>query len=178
MIVGLSGRAGAGKSTAAKHLASLGFAHHSFAAPLKEAAKLIFSLTDAQVYGDQKAIIDPFWRMTPRAILQLLGTECLRNGFSDDVWIRSLMRRIDGVADVVIDDVRFQNEAAAIRSAGGLIIRVERYDAKAVGGVVGHQSENDLTSYSFDAVIENHGGLFPFQCALERVLARASSAVA
>ena len=51
----------------------------------------------------------------------------MRNEFHDDIWIASLQKRLHGRSgNVVVSDVRFPNEAAAISDAGGVIIRVER----------------------------------------------------
>lgn len=77
---------------------------------------------------------DPYWSkafgydLLPREVLQKFGTESMRNVFHDDIWVRSLMRRIEtsSHSKFVISDVRFQNEVAAIRQLGGIVIRIRR----------------------------------------------------
>jgi hypothetical protein len=65
--------------------------------------------------------------LTPRYVLQHWGTEVARRGFHDDIWIASLENKLRKTTDdVVISDCRFPNEIAAIRRAGGLVVRVHR----------------------------------------------------
>ena len=66
---------------------------------------------------------------TPRAALQLWGTDVVRDGFHQDFWLRALERGIaQGIYGdrVVITDCRFPNECALIRSMGGVVACVER----------------------------------------------------
>src|SRR6185503_18980748 len=100
---------------------------------LKEACKLIFGLSDEQVYGDElKEVIDEYWGHSPREILQKVGTELFRErlpelckNISDDIWIRSVDRQImnlrkKGLTKFVITDVRFPNELEFIKQKNGL----------------------------------------------------------
>jgi hypothetical protein len=78
--------------------------------------------------------VDPWWAerlgmpdLTPRWVLQYWGTEVVRRGFHDDTWIASLENKLRKTTDdVVISDCRFPNEIAAIKNAGGSVIRVHR----------------------------------------------------
>lgn len=168
MIIGLGYKARSGKDTIADHLCKkFGFHRGAFAGALKDAAREIFGLSWEQLYGSEKEIVDPYWRDTPRKLLQMLGTECLRKGYSDDVWIRALRRHMLLVDEArrwtshwVITDVRFPNEAAAIKEWGGLLWRVDRPTSGASGGVVAHPSETALDGFAgWDAVIENNSTL-------------------
>jgi hypothetical protein len=88
-----------------------------------------------------------------RRLLQRMGTEAGRNIHGEDCWIRIAKRKVDEApGNVVITDVRFANEAQAIRSWGGKVIRIERPN---VGPVNGHASE--ALAFEPDAVIENSG---------------------
>jgi hypothetical protein len=76
--------------------------------------------------------VNEFWGQTPRHILQVLGTEVAR-AIHPDVWVRAWERRVeimnmhqDRPLDVVADDLRFDNEAAAVRRLGGLVVQIER----------------------------------------------------
>ena len=151
-IIGLAGKARSGKNTVALHLARrFGYQEVAFADPLKEAARAIFGLSEEQVRGDLKELLDPFWGETPLAILQKLGTDCLRNGYASDVWVRALQRRISvvrGKVRFVVTDVRFPNEAVALRNWCGEIWQLVRLEGPgAQGGVEGHISENALDDY-------------------------------
>ena len=163
-IIGISGRARSGKDTAALSLSEFGFVRRAFADPLKLAAKAIFCLVSEQLYGNAKDVVDPFWGQTPRAILQQLGTECLRNGYAPDVWVRSMERWLamntHGGQKVVIPDVRFPEEPDAILRWGGEVWLVRRDGAGASGSGADHVSEHALDGATgFSATIDNNGSL-------------------
>jgi hypothetical protein len=140
MIVGLVGFMGSGKGTAGDILASHGFKRDSFAAPVKDAAAAIFGWDRALLEGDTdvsrkfRETPCPFWSevygrpLTPREVLQKMGTEAGRNVFHPDLWTRALERRVttDGSDKHVITDVRFPNEMKLVRELGGIVIEVYR----------------------------------------------------
>jgi hypothetical protein len=141
MIIGITGFIGSGKDTAANYLvAQHGFRRDSFAGALKDAVAQIFGWDRELLEGltpkarEWREQIDPWWakrldmpRLTPRYMLQLWGTEVCRQGFHDDIWIASMENRLrKTVDDIVISDVRFPNEIAAIRRAGGVCVWVQR----------------------------------------------------
>lgn len=131
MIIALTGYAGSGKSTAAKHLVDRhGFTLVKFAGPLKSMLRCL-GLGDREIEGDLKEQPHPvLCGQTPRRAMQTLGTEWGRNLIGSDLWVRVAMESALAVLDqggrVVIDDCRFENEAAAIKAAGGTIIRINR----------------------------------------------------
>lgn len=140
MIVGFIGFIGSGKDTAADYLVNFhGFRRDSFASTLKDAVSTIFGWDRTLLEGRTKESrewreqIDPWWsqrlnkEITPRYILQYWGTEVCRNGFHNDIWIASLENKIRKTNDnVVITDVRFPNEIASIKNAGGKVFRIKR----------------------------------------------------
>jgi len=76
ILIGLVAPKQSGKDTAADYLCSnYNFKKYNFADPLKEAMGKIFGFTHEQLYGNEKEKIDPFWGITPREILQKMGTE-------------------------------------------------------------------------------------------------------
>ena len=97
--------------------------------------------------------------MTIREVLQVYGTDIIRNMFGENIWINALKQYLDREVDLcrnlyLITDCRFVNEARAIKSWGGKVWRI-------VGdrGIVGdnHRSEIELDNYKdFDAVIINN----------------------
>lgn len=173
MIIGLGYKARSGKDTVASILSRFGVEYDegpnirvaAFADTLKTACGAIFGLDQEQLYGQTKEVPDAFWGDTPRRILQLVGTECLRRGYRDDVWILALQRRIRvgdlaGAKHVVVTDCRFPNELAAIKEWGGVTVRVDRPQGPgASGGVTGHSSETALDGAEWDHVISNEGTL-------------------
>jgi hypothetical protein len=112
-------------------------------------------------------------QMTVRDLLQILGTEAMRDGLHKNVWVNALMADYkihpehfndiangretgDGYPNWIITDTRFPNEAQAIKDKGGMVIKVDR---PGVGPVNGHPSEDALKDYNFDYVIHNDGSI-------------------
>lgn len=159
-IIGVSGRAGAGKDTIAAALRRDGFERIAFADPLKRACAIVFGLTHEQTHGREKEIVDLRWGLSPRQIMQRFGTEAIRDVFGEDVWIKSMAAQIERVRaegskrGVVIPDVRFPNEAEAVRAWGGQLWRVVRPD---VAAVAEHVSETALDRFQFDVTVHNTG---------------------
>lgn len=100
-------------------------------------------------YNEAKAKYPEF-----RRILQVVGTEGCRTIFGQDVWVDASMRTVPEETPCVWTDVRFHNEADAIRAAGGIIVRIER---EGVGPVTDHPSETEILDYDFDFVLWNDG---------------------
>jgi hypothetical protein len=141
MIIGLVGLIGSGKDTVADYLVNVhGFRRESFAGTLKDAVAAVFGWDRILLEGRTKASrewreqVDPWWAarlnmpdLTPRWVLQYWGTEVMRRGFHDDIWIASIENKIRNLQDnVVISDCRFPNEIASLRSASGRIVRTCR----------------------------------------------------
>ena len=141
MIIGICGLIGSGKDTVADYLVNVhGFRRESFAGTLKDAVAAVFGWDRTMLEGRTKASrewreqVDPWWakrlsmpKLTPRWVLQYWGTEVMRRGFHDDIWIASIENKIRNSRDnVVISDCRFPNEIGSIRSLGGIIVRTCR----------------------------------------------------
>jgi hypothetical protein len=158
MIIGLMGAAGSGKTTAARHLADAhGASVYSFAKPLKRLVQRAFDLSFNQVFGTQadKERVDPRYGVSPRWLLQRIGTEGCRTEFGKDFWTEQCLRSIarDAPAFAVIEDVRFVDEATAVRVAGGVVWRLEVDGARASSDDGGHASERGWLDAPCDAVI-------------------------
>jgi len=139
MIIGICGLIGSGKGTVGDILVEQGYKKVSFADKLKDGVATIFGWNRAMLEGDTdesrtwREQPDEFWsnetkmEVTPRLVLQLFGTDCLRNGFYDGVWVSLLKKHIlDYPGDYVIPDVRFRNEQNMIRELGGKVWQVKR----------------------------------------------------
>jgi hypothetical protein len=116
-VIGITGNMGVGKTTLANEIAGrLNGYVLPFAAPVKSIAKSMGWNGEKDERG--------------RRLLQLIGTECGRECIGEDVWVRrwlaSLVEDSESPSAVIADDVRFENEADAIRARGGLIVRVTR----------------------------------------------------
>lgn len=124
LVIGLCGPAGAGKSSIAEYLEDVyGAKRYSLAEPLKEIAARALDFTHEQLYGtqEQKEAVDPRYGFSPRWFLQKLGTDGCRAVLGADLWVSTLLRRIRDEAPkyAVVEDVRFPNEANAIRGLFG-----------------------------------------------------------
>jgi hypothetical protein len=166
MIIGLCGPAGAGKSTVADILCGDGRGVTiPLADPLYKALSAMFGIPEAALVdrGKKEQTID--WiGQSPRRLLQTLGTEWGRQVIGDDIWARICLRRAAislgaGFKVVAVPDVRFDNEAAAIREAGGKIVRIVRPSGCVTSEAMRHSSEAGISDDLIDATIVNGGSM-------------------
>lgn len=159
MLIGLSGKAGSGKTTVTNYLTTMGFGTRKFAGPLKSMlSDLLISQgvepedTTLYIEGDLKETpTELLAGKSPRHAMQTLGTEWGRGCIGEDFWVEAALRNLDP-GDLIFDDVRFPNEALAIRNRGGIVVNVLREDATDVGR---HLSEDALMDFAFNYVIYN-----------------------
>lgn len=156
-IFAFAGPPGSGKSTFCRLLHEAhGYRILNFADPLKAAAKALWGLSEEQVNGDLKEAPDPRWGVTPRTIMQHLGTEHARH-LCPYIHVRHLIAQIDGshYPGYCVGDVRFENEFKALRDIGACLIYLTPWDKAASehGGIPGHPSEAQLFPGKFDHVV-------------------------
>lgn len=162
ILIGLTGHKEAGKTTIANYLQSKSYKRMSFAKPLKEASKILFGLTDHQVYVDKEQK-DEYWGYSPRKILQVLGTEMFQFDIHEHLprlckprhfWTELFKKRLEArsLPRVVVDDVRFIHEAEAIREMGGVVIRV--FNDFVDGKTYTHKSETELENINYDYALQ------------------------
>lgn len=168
-LVGLCGRKRSGKTTAAEILVEeLGYAHLSFAEPIRRAVADILAVSRAELEAIKEAPVDWLDGRTPRSMMQTMGTEWGRDRVHPELWVRKCMRDVDRFRrsgrPVVISDVRFANEAWAIRDAGGIVIDIFREHASRVDnrkwwqkllGLPEHASEQELPEHAIDYRVFN-----------------------
>lgn len=110
---------------------------------------------------DDGSVMYATFDLTRGRLLQLLGTEVMRAVY-DDVFVGLALNSYDaddGSTTVVLDDVRFANEVAAIHQRGGKVFRVSRGAAPpADGRDAAHPSEAYM-SLAVDGEIDNSGDL-------------------
>lgn len=195
MIIGVCGWIGTGKDTVADYLVnSHQYRRDSFAHVLKDIVAVTFGWDRELLEGrtrearEWREVVDTWWaerlnipHLTPRWVLQYWGTEVMRKGFHDDMWIAALENRLRTSHDnIVISDCRFPNEIASIKAQGGKVVWVQRgplpvwYEAalnynagiKRVGWALGkdtldkagvHASEYAWVGTKFDAILNNNG---------------------
>lgn len=182
IIIGLAGYAQSGKDSVGKILnEGYGFHTTSFASYLREVTAafnpvvglrgdpVALLLDDEENnirwlealetlgYERAKATYPEF-----RRALQYMGTEVVRKRISNSFWVDYVFKKIrdtdfgDGVNAWAITDVRFENEADAVKKAGGYNVWISR---PGVGPLSDHVSEHGLDDWKFDHVLFNSGSL-------------------
>ena len=179
MIIGICGLIGSGKDTIADHLVKdHKFVKISFADKLKDTVATLFEwdrdLLDgkteqSRLWREQE---DHFWskelkkKVTPRYVLQVFGTGCMRDGFYDGIWVSMLKKKVTENPDInwVIPDVRFENEVKVLKEIGGEVWWVKRgqlpmwfrmYQDIGQKPKDVHASEWQWANAKFDKVFEN-----------------------
>ena len=141
MIIGICGLIGSGKGTVADYLVdNHNFIKLSFADRLKDGVSTLFGWDRALLEGDTdesrkfRETVDEYWsnetgrEITPRLVLQLYGTECLRRGFFDGIWVSLVKQQIleNPNKNFVIPDCRFFNELEMVKGLKGYTWEVWR----------------------------------------------------
>ena len=165
MLIGITGLKFSGKSTVAKILSEmLGYKVVSFADKLKDVTCVLSGCTREQLenYDFKECELVPNHLRpycgnaefpTYRAFLQHFGSEVMR-GVNDSIWIDCTLDNCG--ENAIISDVRFPNEAKAIKEQCGIIIRVEREGLQSSDT---HSSETAMKEIVPDYIIENKKGL-------------------
>lgn len=195
-LIGLTGRAGAGKDETGKVLARAGWRSLAFADALRIEVAEAWGI-DIRLLGDRanKELPTPALRVhwcmsakfrawadvthidaqaprSPRWIMQTWGS--WRRSINPlhfvayvDDWIRYQRDRAPGL---VVTDVRLPNEAAMLAARGGHLVRVHRPDLPAMAAdTAGHESERPL-ALATAAQIHNDGDLEHLQAEVWRVV--------
>jgi len=180
VIIGLCGAAGAGKNTVAERLClEHKFVPLAFADPLYAAVSAITGLTVEQLQDRSRKENTLGWiSCSPRKLLQTLGTDWGRNMIHPEIWVMATMQRADVAGcDICITDVRFPNEAAAIKARGGVVWRVVRPGFGVLGGdTASHESERGIPSEYVDDEIVNAAGILGLQAAVDAAIRRLPAA--
>lgn len=143
-----------------------------FAGKLKLIASILTGATLEQLEDQdfKKLEMSPEWGITYRELLQKLGTEAMRNGLHENVWVNALFADYkiaypregmtyseQDLPNWIITDMRFPNEMDAVKTKGGITIRVNRTNRWNKPQDIEHSSETALDNHKFDYVIDNDG---------------------
>ena len=106
--------------------------------------------------------------MTPRKILQLLGTEGGRDVIHPNIWVNATLGDLTEKDHVIITDARFPNEVIGINRKGGIVVKIIR---PSVVSTSNHPSETSLNNYTnWDYTIINDGTLEELEAKVEKML--------
>lgn len=184
-LIGLTGTAGCGKSTAGHFLRfRRGYTEAAFSWLLKDLiGKCLFDFSDDQLYGPShmRNAGDPRYTrpdgtmLTPREVLQVMGTDAARKLWPT-IWVDACMRTVDnalaGGNTVVITDMRFDNEAEAVIARGGIVIKLCRTEGGLEGAAAAHSSEAGVSPHLIAEQIHNTGTKDALYAMLDAALAR------
>ena len=177
-LIGLSGRAGTGKSTIARLLCEQhAFVEIALADPIKRALAAMLDLPRAYLDDPATKETPIAWlrNTTPRRLMQTLGTGWGRQIITDDLWLILARRRIERltaqaerehIAGIVISDLRYADEAAFVRAQGGTIWHIVR----PAPPVEAHSSEAGITAQPGDRTCDNTGDLDRLETTLDHLL--------
>ncbi len=151
-VIGICGQAQHGKDTFAAIARNSGWRRYAFADNVRRALWALNPLVGVDPAGAEfslRTLVEneggtaignvgsgPGWdraKQQPevRRLLQQMGTEAVRDVISTEAWVMALKKQLDEEQPerVLITDVRFPNEAEAVRSWGGRLLRVVRLNA-------------------------------------------------
>ena len=202
-IIGICGFIGSGKGTVGDILVEeYGYTKLSYADRLKDVAAIMFSWDRALIEGDTvegrqwRDTPDEWWSnelgydLTPRLVMQRVGTDCMRQGLDDRVWTLIVKQTLQANPDTnyVIPDVRFFNERDLVREMGGQVWRVKQgNDPEWVSSAISdnrydtswmedhpeiHQSEWRWLDYAseFDRTIPNDSGIAELKAEVDKAI--------
>lgn len=161
IVIGLAGRAGSGKSTAAKILVGIasGIGRHvlviPFAGPLKRMAINLGWNGDKDDRG--------------RRLLQDLGQTA--RAYDQDAWVKMWRQNVPPGDNTFIlaDDVRFDNEAQEILSMSGRILEITGRAMKLSDAAAADVSERGINRSLISHTIDNSGTVGELDSQLRRV---------
>lgn len=180
ILIGLSGKRGSGKDLTASMLQVIQkrmdpsypgpgseskmpdpFQILKFADIVKEVTAMVTGRPLSKMYTQEgKTTYMPEFGMTIGEAQQKIGTEGMRKGFHEEVWVLATLKKAVPGGDYLITDVRFPNEVMAIHQAGGIVLRLEGDPLQQQGDGTrddNHISETALDDYPFEYVIKNDG---------------------
>lgn len=133
-VLGFAGEIGSGKDECARILYRTHpeiFRIWGLADPIKKIAE-IFGFTKEQLNDTvSKELVDPYWGISCRRFMEIVGTKLFRKEFGEDVWIKLARLEMNKYykRTFIFPDVRYKSDWEFIKSWSGKIIYVQNEKA-------------------------------------------------
>lgn len=169
-IIALCGFKGCGKDFVASYIhETYHFEHLKISTKLKEVTRILFDIDDDQIEGNRKECIDERWNVTPRQMMQFMGTEMFQYKIQElipecdrNFWIKSFANAVKANKNnnIVVSDMRFLHEyhylKKHLQTHELIVIRIDSstkniYDTKDT-----HVSETEYKQIPIDFQITNN----------------------
>jgi len=180
-IIAFIGKKRSGKDIATNYLCNMyDFVPMKVAQGLKDGVKVMFGLTDDQIEGSVKEVNDARYGVTPRQIMQFVGTEMMQYklqelipGIGRSFWIRKLCETIKQKhpnKNIAISDVRFCHEVDELRKEFGTNVLIVRICRPCIPDNDLHISEQEYKNIIPDFTIINDSSIEHFHHQLDKIL--------
>lgn len=178
LLIGLTGRAGAGKDTAGAYLEDqYACCAIALADPIRDMlCALLHHIDVDEAWLTERALKErpiPALGVSYRHLAQTLGTTWGRGCVSMSLWVRIAMHRVQQIhamgSNAVITDIRFPNEAAWLHDMGGTLVRIERPDRSSE--VRPHISEAHTDTLPAEHTLCNHGSVADLHQMIDTLMA-------
>lgn len=176
MIIGIAGEADSGKSTTANILIEKGYTRGKFANALKDMLRALLRYQGVEenqieryVEGDFKELPSVYLAdKSPREFMQGIG-QWGREFGGEDFWVDIEFDKRHYESKLLFDDLRHDNEEAAIQRRGGLVLHIVGR-----GGIPGNHVSETFKPKNPALVINNSGTLEELREKVERFAMDAS----
>lgn len=166
-VIALCGARRTGKDTVANYIVDhFGYEHIKITAPLKSICKTLFHFSDDQLETDSKEHVDERWDVSPRQVMQFLGTEVFQYKIQElipnvgrNFWINSLITQIQSNPDkkYVISDLRFIHEFKELKENIDNVFTVKLVSNRVEGNQTDkHASECEYKNIQEDVLLINN----------------------
>lgn len=176
-IIAICGLKRSGKDTLANYISSkYNYKHVKISSKLKEIVRCAFDLTEDDVESNKKDLIHPSMGVTPRRLMDFLGTRVFQYEIQNILpnigrkfWIENLLSQKTTNESIVISDLRFHHEAEAIKSLfpNSMIIKIMKGSNQPDSTYVSETEVLDITS---DYTIYNNGSIHEFTTQFDKIL--------
>jgi len=145
-----------------------------FADPIKKSIQIMFGWNESHTDGSLKEVIDPAYGVSPRQVMQYLGTEVMQYmlgrkypKFKDTtgrtLWVKALLELVRGSNTIIVPDCRFPHEVSGVKNAESItdtiVIRVIRGKVSWWDKLWMHSSEKSIDKIKPDYSIVNNGSM-------------------